>query len=359
MAKNQGTLSEGDRAVISALQVAPRASWSDVGEALGISGVTAARRWKRLSDTGTAWVTASPGMTRRGQQCIAYVEIDCAPARRIEVAHELAQHELVLSVEITTGSADILLTVGAPDLATLSHYLLDRLGSMPEITRTRARIATQIYSEASSWRLNALGEEALRVLRRAGAELKPTAAESTPGRPMTPDLREVARLMTVNGRASYAELAVATGLSQTTVRRHVAWLVGSGTLLPRTDLSTELSGSPVQLYLWAAAPVGGPPEVAKALAGMRQVRLVATTSSAPSMVICAWLHTVEEVHRFEQSIARGLPELQIVDRLVVLRTVKRMGRLVNAHGRAVGVVPINVWDTSPTWESPTAPHAAV
>jgi len=98
--------------------------------------------------------------------------------------------------------------------------------------------------------------------------------------------------------------------------------------------------------------------VARALAGMRQVRLVATTSSAPSMVICAWLHTVEEVHRFEQAIARGLPELQIVDRLVVLRTVKRMGRLVDAHGRAVGVVPINVWDTSPAWDAPTAPRTA-
>jgi DNA-binding Lrp family transcriptional regulator len=291
-------LSEGDRAVISALQVAPRASWADVGEALGISGVTAARRWKRLSDTGTAWVTASPGMTRRGEQCIAYVEIDCAPARRIEVAHQLAQHELVLTVEITTGSADILLTVGARDLAMLSHYLLDRLGSMPEVTRTRARIATQIYTEGSSWRLTLLGDEALRVLRRAEAELHLKAAALTPSHPIAPDLRKVARLLSVNGRASYADLAAATGMSQTSVRRHVTWLVRSGMLLPRTDLSTELSGSPVQLYLWSAAPVDGLPEVAKVLARMRQVRLVATTSSAPSMVICAWLRTVEEVHRF-------------------------------------------------------------
>jgi DNA-binding Lrp family transcriptional regulator len=351
-------LSEGDRAVISALQVAPRASWADVGEALGISGVTAARRWKRLSDTGTAWVTASPGMTRRGEQCIAYVEIDCAPARRIEVAHQLAQHELVLTVEITTGSADILLTVGARDLAMLSHYLLDRLGSMPEVTRTRARIATQIYTEGSSWRLTLLGDEALRVLRRAEAELHLKAAALTPSHPIAPDLRKVARLLSVNGRASYADLAAATGMSQTSVRRHVTWLVRSGMLLPRTDLSTELSGSPVQLYLWSAAPVDGLPEVAKVLARMRQVRLVATTSSAPSMVICAWLRTVEEVHRFEQTITRGLPELQIVDRLVVLRTVKRMGRLVDTDGRAVGVVPINVWDISSSWEAPTAPHDA-
>jgi hypothetical protein len=47
-----------------------------------------------------------------------------------------------------------------------------------------------------------------------------------------------------------------------------------------------------------------------------------------------------------------------VDRLVVLRTVKRMGRLVDTDGRAIGVVPINVWDISSSWEAPTAPHDA-
>lgn len=341
-------LSKGDQAVVTALQVAPRASWSDVGAALGISGVTVARRWNRLSAAGTAWVTASPGMPRRNQQCLAYVEIDCAPARRIEVADQLAQHEPVMTVEITTGSADILLTIGAPNLAMLSHYLLDRLGSMPDVTRTRARIATQIYTEGSAWRLSTLDEGALRVLDRAGSELRPQAQSTTTALKMTPDLRKVARLLTVNGRGSYAEIASAAGLSQTSARRHVTSLVQSGTLLPRTDLATELSGSPVQLYLWSSAPADGLPATARALAGMRQVRLVATTSSAPSMVVCAWLRTVEEVHRFELTIAQRLPDLQIIDRLVVLRTVKRMGRLVDTQGRAVGVVPINVWDAAPT-----------
>jgi len=43
------------------------------------------------------------------------------------------------------------------------------------------------------------------------------------------------------------------------------------------------------------------------------------------------------------SIAKRLPQVRIVDRFVVLRTVKRMGRLVNPQGRAIGVVPMNVW----------------
>jgi DNA-binding Lrp family transcriptional regulator len=340
-------LPDDDRALIGALQVAPRASWTDIGQALGISGVTAARRWKRLSSDGTAWVTAAPGMVRSAQQCLAYVEIDCSPARRTEVAAQLAQRECVVTVEITTGTADILATVAAADLTTLSHYLLDDLGRMDDVLRTRVRIATKIYSEGSGWRLVQLPAKALRILQRARPEIETTGRHDGEPMAMNADERRIARLLTVDGRASYAELAAATGLSATTVRRHVGRLLGARILLPRTDMAAELSGTPVQVYLWADAPVDQLPASARALTQLPQVRLCATVSSAPSMVLSAWLHTVEEVHRLELTIARQLPQLRIVDRLIVLRTVKRIGRLVDAQGRAVGVVPIAIWEDSP------------
>jgi hypothetical protein len=127
------------------------------------------------------------------------------------------------------------------------------------------------------------------------------------------------------------------------VRRHVRRLLGARILLPRTDMAAELSGSPVQVYLWADAPVDGLPATARTLTQLRHVRLCATVSAATSLVVCAWLRTVEEVHRLELTIAKQLPQLRIVDRLIVLRTVKRMGRLVDHRGRAVGVVPIAIW----------------
>ncbi|MCW2636474.1 MAG: DNA-binding transcriptional regulator, Lrp family [Blastococcus sp.] len=350
-------LTEDDQRLISALQISPRASWADVSEALGMSGVTAARRWRRITEDGTAWVTAAPGMAHRAEQCLAYVEIDCTPAKRTAVAAELARHELVLTVEITTGSADILLTVAAVDLATLSHYLLDHLGSMDNVLRTRARISTKLYTEGSNWRLSTLDDRARRILERP--EPAAPARELTRSVEMTSDLREIARLLTIDGRASYADLADATGSSPTTVRRQVSRLFESGILRPRTDMAAELSGYPVQVYLWADAPVDGLPETARQLTRLRQVRLCATVSSAPSMVVCAWLRTVEEVHRFELTIARQLPQVHIVDRLIVLRTVKRIGRLVGQEGRAIGVVPINIWDRCREHarpESVSAPH---
>jgi DNA-binding Lrp family transcriptional regulator len=337
-------LTEEEKKLVGALQIAPRAPWADIGEALGISGITAARRWERISAEGTAWITAAPGMVRRAEQCVAYVEVDCTPANRMAVAAELATHELVMTVEITTGSADILLTIAAADLATLSHYLLDHLSYTKDVLRTRARVATRLYTEGSSWRLVEFSDDQVRILERSRYDESEAGADEVVE--MTADMRRIAGLLTVNGRASFAELSAATGISATSVRRHVGKLLRSGILKPRTDVAAELSGSPVQVYLWADTSVEGLPEAARAITQLRQVRLCATVSSAPSLVLCAWLHTVEEVHRLELAIAKRLPHVRIVDRLVVLRTVKRVGRLVDPQGRAIGVVPINIWDDS-------------
>ena len=77
---------------------------------------------------------------------------------------------------------------------------------------------------------------------------------------------------------------------------------------------------------------------------MHEARLTATVPAGPVIALCTWLRTVEELRRFELAIAEQFPHLQVVDRLVVLRVVKRMGWLINENGRSTGVVPVNIWD---------------
>jgi DNA-binding IclR family transcriptional regulator len=48
-------------ALINALQLRPRASWTELGRSLGVDPVTVARRWSRLAERGEAWVSFSPG----------------------------------------------------------------------------------------------------------------------------------------------------------------------------------------------------------------------------------------------------------------------------------------------------------
>jgi len=341
-AKDSAILTRDDASLISALQIAPRAPWSDIGAALGISGVTAARRWERVSRQGLAWVTTAPGLVRHGAQSLAYVEVDCPPARRNTLATELSSHTMVLTVELTTGSADIFLTTAAANLTAMSHYLLDHLSHVDGIVSTRARLATHIFAEASHWRLSGLERDAVRLLERS-RDIQHGAPDDGPVE-MTAQLQRIAELLNEDGRASYASLAAATGMSATSVRRYVYALLRSRTLLPRTDVAAEHTATPVQVYFFVDAPVAEYAETAKSLTKFREIRVCATLASSPGMMICAWLHTVEELHRLEVAISTRLPKVHIADRLVVLRTVKRQGRLVDSSGRATGTVPVNIWD---------------
>jgi DNA-binding Lrp family transcriptional regulator len=272
-------------------------------------------------------------------QCLAYIEITCRPGTNIAVATELAADAHALSVELTAGSADVFVTAAAADLNTMSRYLLERLGRVDGITGTKTRVATCLYTEGSAWRLGVLRREAVEELPRS----RSTRAEA----PLVGPLTDADRVMLVelgnDGRASYAELAERSGVSAPTVRRHVTRLLESGAVLPRTDVAAPLLGYPVLVNLWATAPVGDLAETARQLARLRQVRLCVTLAAAPSLLVSCWLRTVEEVHRFELAVAGRLRQIEFVDRLLVLRTVKRMGRLLDATGRAVGTVPMDVW----------------
>jgi len=332
-------LDEDDLALVEALQRDPRAPWTEVAAVVGTNAVTASRRWERLRSTGAAWITGTPGPGSYHAQVLAYVDVTCLPSEKIRVAEQLAADAHALSVDITAGGRDLLMTVAAVDLPTLGRYLLERLDRVPGVTGTRARIATRLYAEGSTWRLG--------VLPSAGATGGPPLAV----RPAVLDEvdRELMSALGEDGRASYAALATATGISQPTARRRVDRLIGSGAVLLRTEVAAPLAGLPVMVVLSADAPVGRLDDAAARLGRLRQVRLSATLAGTPSLLVVAWLSSLEELHRFEQELAHVVPDVAVVDRLVVLRAVKRMGHLLDAEGRTNGTVRMDVWrDPVPT-----------
>jgi DNA-binding Lrp family transcriptional regulator len=325
-------LDEDDLALVEALQRNPRAPWTTVAELTGTNAVTASRRWERLRSTGAAWVTGTPGPGSYHARCLAYVDVTCLPSAKTRVAQELAGDAHALSVDITAGGRDLLMTVAAVDLPTLGRYLLERLDRVPGVTGTRARIATRLYAEGSLWRLGVLPAAG------GGAPLPPTRTATLD----TVD-RELMSALGEDGRASYATLAQATGISQPTARRRVDRLISSGAILLRTEVAAPLAGWPVSVVLSADAPAGRLNDVATTLARLRQVRLCATLASTPSLIVVAWLSSLEEVHRFEQDFLQKVPDVEVLDRLVVLRAVKRMGHLLDDEGRAVDIVRMDVW----------------
>jgi DNA-binding Lrp family transcriptional regulator len=333
-------LSEADLALVEALQVSPRAPWSAVARATASSPVTAARRWHRLVDSGAAWVTGTPGVSVWDAHCVAYVSVRCTPGRSLQVAETLAGDPHALSVELTAGDADLLVTVAAADLPALSRYLLGRVDMVPGITGTATRICTRLYRDGSGWRLGTLPHEAAsRLPRRAAAGATPTRGAVQ----WQPQDYEILVQLGLDGRASYAALATAAEVSEATARRRVARLLDTGTVVLRAEVATHLTGWHVPVILSVDAPSGRLEETAAAIARLRQVRLCATVAGTPAILVAAWVRDIDAVRVFEARLARALPHITVNDRLLTLRTVKRMGRLLDEDGRAIGAVPMDVW----------------
>ena len=330
-------LSEDDLALVGALQVAPRAPWAAVAQAIDTSPITAKRRWNRLTERGAAWVTGTPGVSVWNAHCVAYVGIRCSPGQNMRVATALAGDAHALSIDHTAGAFDLFVTVAAADLGALYRYLVHRIDTLPGVTETHTRICTHLYRDGAHWRLGTLPRDS--AARLASAAVPPMAGP-------TPWRQEDSRILVqlgIDGRSSYGTLAKAAGTSETTVRRRLSSLLGTGAVQIRAEVAAHLAGWGVQVMLSVDAPSARLAEAAAAIARLRQVRLCATLAGTPALIVVVWLHNIESIHDFESTLVSVVPEITVTERLVALRTVKRMGRLLDEQGCAIGAVPMDVW----------------
>ncbi|MFF4956985.1 Lrp/AsnC family transcriptional regulator [Streptomyces sp. NPDC001222] len=334
-----GLLREDELALISALQLRPRASWTELGRVLGVDPVTVARRFSRLSDEGAAWVEFSPGPRLFERICVAFVVINCAPGATAQVARTLSAHPHMVTIDRAAASHDILATVATRDLPALSRYTLDLLPHLPGIATVQARIVTHMFTEGGRWRIAALAPDQRAQLTGRPPE-RPAAVDAGE---MTPFDRALVTRLAHDGRAPYQKLADDLGVSLSTAKRRIEQLTRRGLLRFRCDFARPLGGWPVAVTLWAKVPPTDLPAIGHALIRLPETRNCAAVSGPHNLILQASLHSVSDVLRLETQLATAHPSLDIVDRVITLRQDKLLGRLLDPHGRSVGVIPPDLW----------------
>nr|WP_309234565.1 AsnC family transcriptional regulator [Nocardia sp. XZ_19_385] len=250
MQESYDLLTEDELALIHALQLRPRASWAELGHALGVDPVTVARRWQRLAGRGAAWVGVSPGPRLFDQVCLAYLRIDCVAGQVGSVVEELAKHPHLVTLERAAGPHHILATAGAADLAAMSRYTLDVLPALPHVTAVRADLITHMFTEGGDWRIDALDPEQ-RTRLAAPAAQPPSKRDRSR---LTDQDRALLDALAHDGRASYSALAAQLGTGTAVVKRRLEELTRLGLFRFRCDFARPLGGWPVAVTFWATAP---------------------------------------------------------------------------------------------------------
>lgn len=155
--------------------------------------------------------------------------------------------------------------------------------------------------------------------------------------------RRLAAALSVDGRASNTALAERLDTSPDTVHRRVTRLFAAGRIQARCEVARPLSDWPVAALLWVQAPSLGLPEAARAITGMREVRLCAAVTGRDNLLIVGWVRSVQDAQRFEARVAERAPRAVIADRAITLRPVKLSGQLLDHRGFRTGSVPVDPW----------------
>jgi DNA-binding Lrp family transcriptional regulator len=332
------SVDELDLALINAIQVRPRAPWSQLAAALGIDAATAARRWQRLTDAGLAWVTCAAGPARHPEFCLAYIDIDCAPGSLAAITDALAERDPILYLYHRTGGPALLAVLVQPGPAAVSAYLRTALEPLPGVRGYRCELRTVGYSEATRWRLHSLEPEQQRVLQHPVRSSRDPQSRPSLGPGDAVDDR-LYRLLHEDGRMPYTELAARAGLSEPTARRRVGRLLAARQLRLRCDVAQSITGTPVTAIVRATVPAAGLDAAGHALAALPQVRLCAALTGPANLLLMAWLPALHDLPALEAALPERAPGLVVTERAISLRTVKQLGRLLDGDGRAVRHIP--------------------
>ncbi|MFF1558220.1 Lrp/AsnC family transcriptional regulator [Streptomyces sp. NPDC058279] len=333
-----------DRALVHALQLAPRASWERLAPVLGTRPDTLARRWERLTGAGEAWISGLGLRTGTSAPCMAWVEVMCDAGASPTVGATLVADPQSLGLEHTTGGRDLLAFVAVPDVPALYRYLSFRVQRIPGVVGTRSSMVTAVHYAPDRWRLDQLTPAQIGLLTGRGRRSSaPGAGVAPPVTAMTEEDRPLALALAADGRRSVASLARECGMSESTVRRRLGRLEAGQSLRYSCAMASALSGWPVAATLWAEVPEYDVGECAAVAAGLRETRTCMSVSGRWNVMITARLRTVEGLSRYTSELSRRLPGMRITDSAVALHVRKSEAQVLDERGRRTRTVPPDIW----------------
>ncbi len=326
---------ELDVALLDALHLNPLATFEELATVLGVSPVTAARRWRRLVSTGRAWVSSAPGPQLPMRA--ALFEAECQPGAAPAVASEFALIPQVFSVNITTGRDNLYALVVAADQPLLAELLVDTLPAVSGLNRVQSALLTHLFS-GTRWRLGGLSPDQVRAVT-------PEPAKTNPSHEFDEFDRELFLALQHDGRLSFRDLAAAVGRPEPTVRRRMGLLTHAGMLVFRTDFARVEAGWPTAVALKLSVTGSAVTAVGRTLVRYPETRFCVAVigGGAANIFVTMQLHNVSDLDPVIHRLSAEHPVVSLLDSRVVLRSVKSWGRVLGLDGRVQHVVPVDRW----------------
>lgn len=304
-----------DRRIAAALQVNGRATWRQVARAVGSSESTVARRAQQLLDSGFMRVTAVADPIRCGFGYPVLVQLKCDVGAAGEAAEVLADRPDVRFVALVTGTFDVVAELIVPSRRRLARVLLEELPEIAGITQTTTESVLRNFKMAYDWSRDLLGETAAELEQPPTPDGHPIALNGV-------DL-ELLQLLVDDGRRSFAELAAALDISESSAKRRVDALAAAGCLRFATFVDPHRLGYDVEVFIWMRVDLARLEETAASLAARPEVRYLSATSGFTDLICEVILRSQDDLYAFSTETLGALPAVRQVDFALELATIKR------------------------------------
>ncbi|MFC6879517.1 MULTISPECIES: Lrp/AsnC family transcriptional regulator [Actinomadura] len=314
------TLDEVDQGLVHALRIDGRAPFRLVGQALGVSENTVARRYRRLRTAGVLRVVGTLNGARLGYNAWT-IRLQCTPDAATAIAEALAARPDTSYVYLLSGGTEISCSVQTPTADESEALLLHRLPRTRRVTAVSAHLLLGHHALPGDWAGPA------RLTPEQAAPLVPPPPEAADVS-LEPADRPLFDLLSRDGRASHTELAAATGWSESTVRRRLTVLRRSGVLNFLVDIPPAALGFRAEARLWMTVRPSRLAAVARAMAGHPEVSLVAQTTGPTNLLAAVNCKDSLDLARYLTERIASLDAIHTIETAPVIRTVKRAGALL-------------------------------
>ena len=326
-----------DRKILQSLQINGRAAFSLIGEVVGASEQTVARRYRRMRADGIVRVVGVVDPTVIGQ-LDWMLRITCRPNAANSLAMALAHRDDVAWVALTGAGNEIIASLRARTQDARDELLLRRLPKTEQVLNLSALIVMHRFTGRydKDWRTYGLGlgSGSVEMLRSDPAS---TGSAREPEPILGPDAPLLSALA-VDGRTPVATLAKLTGWTPGRTKRRLDALVCSGTVYIDVDLSTTALGFPLMVMLWMSIEPRHLDAFGDALVAQPEVTFSAATTGQWNVCASLALAGVDELYRFVNRIGDLAPGLQQMEVAPVIHRIKQAGSMVDG-GRLVDRVP--------------------
>jgi DNA-binding Lrp family transcriptional regulator len=311
-----------DRQIIHILTIEPRASFRTLADVMGISDQTAARRYRRLSQTAGLRVLGVLSGPRLGW-VDWFVRLQTTPGSANSIAEALARRPDTTWVRLASGGTEVICVVQARSPEQRDALFLRGLPGSRRVVQISAHSILHDFTPRAWHGLtSALSPDQIAVLTR---ELTPPSHGLAPSpgdlAQYEPLLAELAR----DGRASHAAIAAAIHWHESTVRRRIDELRQSGLLYFEVDLDNQVLGINVDVMLWLSVEPSRLDETGRALAAHPEVPFAAATTGPTNLVATALFRDTQHLYEYLTGELAALPGVSSVQTAPIISTLKRTG----------------------------------